>query len=280
VAIDSTPSEVDRGSLPPRWLWPLRLSPGLREQTLRQARRLAALLGPWPCWLLAGLLIGTLPCLIEYISGWPCARLITAIFLTPILVAAVVEDSLLRAIAAMTATFAAHSLLVIGLAIHQPAAMASLAPAEPYWQESLAWITTGVSREYELSWWLPAHGQWFAAVTLFTYLSLGLVTFWQGLFEVDLMNYYVGRLVAHSANPWLGLALGWHPWSVCRALGYLFITFEVTSFSCERLTGTRLSTAGRRRARWIAGLAFLGLDCILKYALLETIRSALADNLL
>lgn len=262
------------------WLWPIRISPPLQRQTLRAARRLAARLGRWPGWLLAGLLIGGLPCFGEYVSGWPGARLITAVLLTPVLVAAVVEDALGRGVAAIAAALAVHSALVIALAAQQPDAIpAGLADADAYWRESHTWITTGVSREYELSWWLPAHAQGLGGVTLFTYLSLGLTTFWQGLYEMDLMNFYVGQLVARSESPGLALLLGWHPWSVCRGIGYLFITFEVASLSCQRLTGTPLSTQGRRRARWLAGLTLLGLDCVLKFVLLEPIRLALAANL-
>jgi hypothetical protein len=284
VAADATPSEVTSAPASirsPFWLWPIRISPLLRAQLLQRARRLAARIGPWPCWLLAGVLIGGLPLLTEYLIGWPFARLVTAVLLTPILVAAVVEDSLSRALAAMGGAFAAHSLAVILLAANDPEAIQRTLPqAEAYWQESHAWITTGVSKEYDVRWWLPAHGQWFAAVTAFTYLSLGLTTFWQGLFEMDLMNYYVGRLLAHSGNPWLVLALGWHPWSVCRGIGYLFITFEVASLSCERLTATPLSNRKRRLARWLIGLSFLAMDCVLKFTLLEPIRCVLADNIL
>jgi hypothetical protein len=117
------------------------------------------------------------------------------------------------------------------------------------------------------------------AMALFTYTSLGFIPLWQGFYEVDLMNFYVGQLLAHSSSPWSALILGWHPWSLCRAAGYFFLTFEVTSVSFERLTGRQMSTPGSRRLRWAAGISFLLLDGATKYLLLDAVRKSLAENL-
>jgi hypothetical protein len=229
---------------------------------------------------MAGLLLGTAPVWLDYQIGCSASRLLTAVLLTPLLVATVAEDSLGKGAAALGAAFVGHSAAFIALAATDPERLAAIMPAgEAYWQESHQWILTGVSREYDLSWWLPAHLQWLVAVSIFTYLSLGLATFWQGFYELDLMNCYVGQLMANSRNPLLALALGWHPWSLCRAIGFFFITFEVTSFSCERLTGVTLSTCRRRTGRWLAGLSFLLLDGLLKFSLLGTVRQELAGNL-
>jgi hypothetical protein len=127
---------------------------------------------------------------------------------------------------------------------------------------------------------LPAHVQLLGGVVLFAYTSLGLVPFWEGFYQVDLMNGYVSQLVLHSHNPWTALGLGWHPWSICRGIGFCVITFEMCSISLGRLTGAPLSTCSRRRARWLAGLGFLLLDTALKYILLEPVRMVLAANLL
>jgi hypothetical protein len=136
-----------------------------------------------------------------------------------------------------------------------------------------------VSKEYELSWWLPAQGQLLAGVGVFSYTSLGFIPFWRGLYEVDLMNAYVSQLLPRSRDPWTTLVLGWHPWSQCRGVGYLFLTFEIASLSLARLAGVRLSTLSRRLRRWLAGLGFLLLDVVLKLLLLEPVRQALAANL-
>jgi hypothetical protein len=264
----------------PRWLGPLQLPPTLGRRTLQEAQRLGGWLGPLPRWLAAGLLVGAVPMLIDGATGLPVSKLITAVMLVPLLVAAVVRDAAARGIGTLAAAFLAHSVVVIGLAAGDPDRLGRVFPdGHAYWQESHAWIVTGDSREYDVAWWLPAHIQWFVAVSVFTYLSLGLATYWQGLYEVDLMNYYVGRLMAQSQQPLLALAVGWHPWSICRGLGYLFITFEIASFSCERLTATRLSTHWRRRWRWSIGVGLLLLDGLLKFFLLEPVRGILAANL-
>jgi hypothetical protein len=77
----------------------------------------------------------------------------------------------------------------------------------------------------------------------------------------------------------VALAVGWHPWSLCRGLGYLFVTFEVANLSLGRLAGVPLSTPARRWRRWAAGITLLLLDGLLKFLLLEPVRRTLAANL-
>ena len=74
-------------------------------------------------------------------------------------------------------------------------------------------------------------------------------------------------------------ALGWHPWSLCRGLGYLFLTYEIASLSLARLTGVSLSPWQRRLGRWLIGLTFLMLDGLLKYLCLDPVRQILAGHL-
>ena len=117
------------------------------------------------------------------------------------------------------------------------------------------------------------------AVVLFSYTSLGLIPLWQGLYEVDLMNFYVGSLLARAEAPGPGLMLAWHPWSICRGLGYLVLTYELTRLSFARLTGLNPGTAFSIRRRWAVGISFLLLDAVLKYLCLEPVRRILGECL-
>ncbi|MGE3806611.1 MAG: hypothetical protein AB7K24_18240 [Gemmataceae bacterium] len=201
--------------------------------------------------------------------------------LAPLFIAAVARNSMARGLGVVAAAFLGHSLSMILLAAFAPAYIVdSFPPGFQYWEQSRSWIVTGFSPEYDLSWWLPAHVQLLAGVAVFTYTSLGLLTFWQGLYEVDLMNVYVGHLLAHSHTPWLALACGWHPWSVCRGIGYLVLTFEIASLSLSRLTGVPLATREERGWRWLIGLSFLVADGLIKYFFLDSVRQTLAGNLL
>src|SRR5205085_319979 len=103
----------------------------------------------------------------------------------------------------VAAAFLSHSGLMIALAASDPAGLPAAFPAgQAYWHASRDWIVTGRSPEYEPGWWLPAHCQLFAGMVVFTYTSLGVIPFWQGFHEVDLMNCYVGQLLVHSHDPW------------------------------------------------------------------------------
>jgi hypothetical protein len=280
MSVASAPSEE---VLPrrPAWIWPWRPSPSIAGRTLRAAQGLSDRVGPWPCWCVLGAAVGTLPLLIGYAIGRPEPGLATALLLTPLLAASVVRDALGRGFGLLGAAFFAHNALAVALVAVDPAGMAPvLSDGHAYWEKSRAWIETGICPEYDLVNWLPAHLLLLVLMVAHTYLSLGLATLCQGLHEVDLMNYYVGQLVANSHDPWRAVLLGWHPWSVCRGIGYLFLTFEVASWSLARLTGTSLSTTRRRTTRWGLGLGFLVLDGLIKYRCLESVRRQLAVNLL
>jgi hypothetical protein len=276
TAVDAKSDVADRG-----WLGPLRPPRVVGLGLFRFADALADRLGPLPQWAAVGGILGGLSFPLTLAIGWSPAALVTAALLVPLVLAAAARDSLARAFAAVGACFAAHSAAMIAFAAADPAAAARLFPAGgDYWiREQRPWILTGENREYRLSNWLPAHLQLLAVMVPFTYTSLGVVTYWQGLYEVDLMNVYVGSLLAESRSAWPVAVAGWHPWSLCRGLGYVVIAFEVTSLSLARLAGVTLSPARRRLGRWAVGLGLLGLDAALKLTLLEPVRQLLAANL-
>ncbi len=262
------------------WLGPLRLPPAVGQRLLASSRRLGDWLRPWPCWLVLGLLLGTVPVAVDYGLGASSHRLVTAWLLPPLLLAAVARDWQGRGMGLLAVAFLGHNALVILLAACDPEGLAPVCPnALAYWMESRTWITTGVSKEYDLGWWLPAHFQLLVGVALLAYTSLGMIPLWQGLYEVDLMNFYVGQLLAGSTGSGVTLALGWHPWSLCRGVGYLLLTYELASLSLARLTGVSLSSRRRRLVRWLVALGFLLLDGLLKFFYLETVRQVLAGHL-
>src|SRR5687767_212118 len=118
--------------------------PAPSRRTLLYAHALAERLGPLPVWLFAAVLIATLPLLIGYAVGRQGDHAVTALLLTPLLVAAAARDDLARGVGALGTAFLAHSILAMGLAAHDPAGMDALFPAgAAYWEQSRTWIATG-----------------------------------------------------------------------------------------------------------------------------------------
>ena len=73
---------------------------------------------------------------------------------------------------------AAHGVLAIGLSKVDPAGAVRVFPGgADYWIRQYTWITTGVDPEYKLSSWVPAHAILLAGSTLFSFTSLGALTF-------------------------------------------------------------------------------------------------------
>ena len=262
------------------WIWPFRFSVKLR----RQLDWLSLRLDGWFQYpvrvLIACVLIGCLPVGASVLLKTPVDRPLPALTLTPLLIAAARRDSVFLGLGVMAVVFVSHCAAMIWVTAKTPQVLGSIFPdGAEYWVESRHWIVTGQNPEYELKTWVPAHFLLAVSGALLTYASLGFVLIWEGLFQVDLMNVYVGNLVTQSESVPLALALGWHPWSVCRGVGFLLIGYEVCSFSLERLIGIPLSTRRRRMIRWSFGLGFLILDGTIKYFLLDTVQQILHDNL-
>ncbi len=232
-----------------------------------------------PLWAPAAIAIGVLPLLLAWVLGGSWHQTASGLLLFPLFLAAVRQDRTVRGLAVVGLCFAAHNAVAITLAAGSPEVAGMFPDAADYWDKQQVWIRTGVDPEYQVMNWLPAHLQLFVGIVVYCFLSLGMVAFLRGFYEVDLMNFYVGRLIDSSDSVAPALLLGWHPWSALRGLCYLLLTWEIASWSLARLTGRTLSTPERRAARWVAAVVFFGADCVVKLALLEPVRRTLADNL-
>ena len=263
------------------WIWPLRFSRRARRQINGLTLRINDLIATRTRLLVCSLLIGALPVLASVLLQIPVDRPLTTIALTPLLLATVRQDSTRRGIVLLSLVFVAHSAAMIWLTVVSPERVAELFPqGQAYWLESREWILTGKSPEYEIAHWLPAHVMQLVGGAFFTFTSLGAVLIWEGLYQVDLMNVYVGNLVRTSSHPLIALGFGWHPWSVLRGLGFLFVGFEACSLSLERMLARPLSTRRRRQLRWAVGVGLLACDGIVKFLCLGIIRDILHSNLL
>ena len=272
-----------------RWLGPIGLTRGDADRLHARLQRVGARLGGPIGWSLAGILVGTGPfallALLQFAIPWGIVvraawTLPTALGFGALLVVGSGSGRPLSGCLALGAGLFTHCALAIGLTAAEPAWTAELLADGPaYWTKTLAWVETGQSPEYELWWWVPAHLQLVGVTVLLSYVSLGITTLHEGLYEVGLMNHYVGNLVRTAQDPVTALLVGWHPWSVARGLGFLAITVEVVDASLSRLLGRALSTPRERVVRWAVGLTFVALDGLLKLFFLETVRLAILGSL-
>jgi hypothetical protein len=232
-------------------------------------------------WCLAAVAVGVVPLTVAFLGGLPGQQLLSGILLAWLTLACVGRDAWVKGCALIVLAFLAHSATAIALAKEFPEAAAQVMPdGANYWNKQIHWIQTGQDPEYHWQAWVPAHLQLLGGASLFSFSSLGTVTFWQGFHEVDMMNYYDGRLMAASTNPWTTLGLGWHLWSLLRGLGFVFITLEVVSLAVVCFTGLKLSTFRTRVTRWSLGLGFLAADMVAKSLMTEPVRQKLFENLI
>jgi hypothetical protein len=234
-----------------------------------------------PAWPAVAIAVGVAPLALGYVLATPLHLLITALLLGPLFWACVRDDRLDKALALVALVVGSHSALAIALAALDPAGAARVLPqADDYWRQTLHWVQTGIDAHYEPANWLPDHLLLLLGVLAASYTSLGVLPFTRGVQQLDLMNFYVGRLMASSREPAVALAAGWHPWSFLRGLGYTVLIYEVASLSLERFSGQTLSTPRRRWIRWTVGLACCFGDALLKFAIHDLIRTTLLSNLL
>jgi hypothetical protein len=280
----SSPGPTTSGSISmlsekPCWIWPFRHPQTTAAVLWRLAGRARWLDAEWKV-VVAGCGMGALPLLASFGLGWPGHQLLTASLLFVFFLAYVRDDQQRKAILLIAVVFSAHSALAIYLAAAAPDRAAGLMPnAAAYWRHQLQWIQTGYDPEYDPANWVFNHLQLLLAILLFSFLSLGWVPFFEGLKEVDLMNYYVGQLTTTSQDQIAAIMVGWHLWSILRGIAYTVVIYEVASWSLQRICGRTLSPYPRRQWRWLLGLSFFALDCAVKYATLASVREQLFHNL-
>lgn len=263
------------------WIWPVRLS----NSVAARVDAATSWLHDWQSvafrWFTCSLMIGTLPVVLSCELGFAIDRALSAVLTVPLLLGAVRGDRIRQGTGILLTVFASHSATVIAISALQPTIAADLYPhGEAYWQETHAWIVTGQNPEYELSSWVPAHIQALFGVPLASFITLGGALLAQGLYQVDMMNVYVGNLLTTSSNPVVAVGLGWHPWSMLRGMGFLILGLEAVSLSLQRLIRTPLSSRKSRRCRWCLGIGFLLADATVKFACMESVRNILQSNLL
>jgi len=248
--------------------------------TSRLTAAVEPLVGGWR-WAASGAAVGILPLSLCWLLEFPGQRWLTAALLLPFFLALVVGNRARAAYGLVLVTFIAHSAAAISLTLLDPAAAASLfTGGADYWQRSEAWIRTGVDPERNVAAWLPAQLRETAGMVVFGATSLGLVPLAQGVYQIDLMNYFVGRLIPASRSAVVALLVGWHLWAVLRGIGYTRLVYEATSLTLSRLLQRPLAMQRERARRWAVGLSFVAADLGLKALALDTVRRALAANLL
>lgn len=247
---------------------------------LEGLRALAGWLAPWPRWVGLSVLFGAGPVLLDFALQTRMNHAVTALFASPLLLAAVARDRTHPALSCVVLTYLLHSATMIVLAANAPERLAVVfPPGEQYWQETAHWLRTGEVGVYDVGNWVPFHLQLAAAMVLLTFVSLGFFPLWHGLHELDLMNFYVGQYLAHIQGPFPGMVLSWHPWSLCRGVGFFFLVYELTSLALSALTGERLSPMRWRLWRLGLGIGFLLLDGVVKWTFTEPVRQVLSAGL-
>jgi hypothetical protein len=171
------------------------------------------------------------------------------------------------------------SILTIGCVVAMPDRMAArILHGEAYRAEMFAWIETGEGREGDIRRFLPEHLTHFAALLAASFATGGLAALVLGCFLLNYMNFYVGSLLAASAQPWMTALFAWHLWSLVRVVGFVMAATAVgvPAYARFRRTGEDLRAGGPLLA---LGFVLVAADIILKFLLAEIWRGYLYQGL-
>src|SRR5687767_5546799 len=95
-------------------------------------------------WMPASIAIGVVPFALSLAAGLPGHQLVSGVLLAWLCLACTRSDSWQKGMGLLALAFGAHSLAVIFATGYWPQRCAGILPgAEAYWQQQLAWITTG-----------------------------------------------------------------------------------------------------------------------------------------
>jgi hypothetical protein len=208
----------------------------------------SAALGLWSgrAWLLPGL---------EVAAGYPLMILLLR------------ADRRALAIAAMLAWAAGISLAVIlGVASAPATSGPAVLRGPAYWSEMSAWIQSGAGCESAPGCWVPQHLFHLVLFTIAGLASAGLAALGMGAVLMNYMSYYVGQLVARSDAPLLALLAGWHPWAVCRVIGFVILGVLSTQPLLGRFDRAMCPRSDQRALLALA-LGLIALDGLLKWTL-------------
>jgi len=132
-----------------------------------------------------------------------------------------------------------------------------------YRDEMFQWILTGEGKEGNIRLFLPEHLKHFIIFCASSFLTAGVWGFAFGSLLLNYMNFYVGSLSLHSHHPLLASVVGWPPWSVLRATGFVLCGIALSEPLLSQLLRFRMD---RRRCYqyFFAGLGFVIADILLK----------------
>lgn len=151
--------------------------------------------------------------------------------------------------------------------------------SEEYWSDMELWLKGDPSKQGTPSEFIPEHIKHTVTVSVASLISAGMIGINFGTVLMNYMNYYVATIMLMSDSPLLLAIIGWHPYSVCRVIGFIILgcTFSwvfVSRFSKESNFNRRIFVF-----LIILGLCLELLDILLKIYIAPGWRDLIVANI-
>lgn len=98
---------------------------------------------------------------------------------------------------------------------------------------------------------------------LAAFVSAGILSAFYAAYLLNYMGYYIGTLFLKSDGSALAWSMGFHPWSIFRAIAFILIGVIVAEISYSLLTRRTVKMEGTGKY-WIASIIALSLDIFSK----------------
>ena len=178
---------------------------------------------------------------------------------------------------AWAATLAISGTVIFARWEPPPDALVLNGPA--YRDEMFHWIRTGAGREGTPAEFIPQHVLHLAAFVVLSLATASAASMFLGAALMNYMGFYVASLARAGAPAGDVAAWGWQPWAICRVAAFVVLGVVLSEPLLARIRPYRHDGLRAARPYLIAAAAGIAADWILKAALAERWRTALAAAL-
>jgi hypothetical protein len=182
----------------------------------------------------------------------------------PVMYSLLVDEKRKRALATMLFWALCTGVITTWAVVHFPEhAKASIFHGEAYKQEMFHWIRTGEGAEGNPARFVPQHLLHFIVFCILSALSAGFLSLLMGAVLMNYMSFYVGSVIAASADPLLASLMGWHPWSVIRVASFVILGVLIAEPTICRIVKRDYNYSEIRPYFW-AAITGIALDVLIK----------------
>jgi hypothetical protein len=204
--------------------------------------------------------------------------LFDVLFFYPLFAFHLMRKEIINAVRLATLWGIWKSILFLALMVSKPYLLDTIVMgAKEYHFDAMQWILRGegVIAHPEIFVWL--HISLLLQVVVSSIISFGFIPMVIGSYQLNIMNYHVGKLIVLSKFKVAPLFLGWPPWSLVRGWAYLFMIVGTVPIFLKLIKNKKSDEIRISPKFIIGGIILVIVDLLLKTLVAPYWRVALNE---